>query len=547
METVITSTALWEDFDPSAEPLDVNVLKTEEFDGIVIKTLFFTGRTVADGKTRVLAKVGYKIGKGAKPSVLLIDNYKKPVDAEELKFWANNGFVAMAVDFAGRCAKGPYTLYPNSLDYCNRDVAKSYFFVEESAKQNKIYEYALNCMRAVTYLLEEEKAKSVSVITVKKGAAVGVVVLGTDKRITNGAVVFGSLHREFPPYEAEEEQTLNEMSDEALRQRMEYEQKRQIWTAGIAPQNYAMQIKVPVYLIVSANSPHVSSTHSNQMYYRLNDDSRMLLLPLTMDYITDEYSQCIVKWCKGNTVEENVDICPYSDASGDNFVKITTNLPHSKIDLWYSRNPQSSCRNWVKAPLKKTEDGFIAELDVYEQNSTAIAFALVKGVVDITTALCEISVNRPKKVSVPTRSLCTCNGDGNLVSIARGMGWHCKKGNVEYCKGYLDIYGAKSTGLATFAINDPAVRRNDGFTVSFDVSCNVPQTLWAFVMSDFGGENTEYKQAVHLIGDGKWQRVTLEGTDFHSPDGKQMPEDTSVDMFAVIADEEFLINNIFLV
>lgn len=545
METVLTSAALWQDFDPSAEPLDVNVLKTEETDGIFIKTLYFTGRTVADGKTRVLAKVACKQSKTVKPAVLIIDNYKKPIDSEELKFWANNGFVAMAIDFAGRCTKGASTLYPSSLDYCNCDVAPSYFFVGDSIKNTKIYEYSLNCMRAITYLLQEENTKNVSVITVKKGAAVGVVVLGTDTRITNGAVVFGSLYREFPPYQ-EEDENPNEMSEKALQKRLDYEQKSQIWTTGIAPQSYAMQIKVPVYLIVSANSPHVSSEHSNKMYYRLNDDSRMLLLPLTMDYLSDEYAQYLVKWCKGTTVEESVDVSPYSDSDCDNFVKVSTTLPHSKVDLWYSRTA-GSCRNWVKAPLKKTEDGFVAELDVYRPESNLVAFAFVRGAVPITTALCEVNVSHPTKVQIPTRSLCTCNGDGNLVSVARGSSWHCKKHSVEYCKGYLDIYGAKSTGLATFAVNDPAVRRNDSLVFSFDVCCDVQQNLQAFVMTDFGGENVEYTQSVHLIGDGKWQRITLDGADFHSADGKQMPEDVVVEMFAVVADEEFLINNIFLV
>ncbi len=74
METVLTSTALWKDFDPQAEPLEVNELRTEEKDGIFTKTVYFTGRTVSDGKTRVLAKVCFKPSKSAKPAILLVEN-----------------------------------------------------------------------------------------------------------------------------------------------------------------------------------------------------------------------------------------------------------------------------------------------------------------------------------------------------------------------------------------------------------------------------------------------------------------------------------------
>lgn len=35
MDQLYTSTTLWQDFDPTAEDLDVNVLKTVESDGVI--------------------------------------------------------------------------------------------------------------------------------------------------------------------------------------------------------------------------------------------------------------------------------------------------------------------------------------------------------------------------------------------------------------------------------------------------------------------------------------------------------------------------------
>lgn len=549
METVLTSTALWKDFDPQAEPLEVNELKTEEKDGVITKTVYFTGRTVSDGKTRVLAKVCSKLGKGPRPAILLVDNYKKPIDGEELAFWAKNGFVAMAIDFAGRSSKGISTLYPSSLDYCNGDVAKSYFYVGTDTKQNKIYEYALNCMRAITYLLQEEKAKTVSVITVKKGVAVGIVVLGTDKRITNGAVIFGSLYREYPEYEGNTDATVGEMDEDELQKRLAYEQKKQMWTASIAPQSYASNTTVPVYLIVSASSPYVSSYNSNKMYCRMNENSRMLFLPLSLDYMSDTVVQNVVRWCKGTTTPEEAELSQVT-LKGDNYIKVKTTLPHSKIDLWYSRNSGSRCRNWIKAPLKKVDDGFVAELDIYGPKSRVVAFAYIKSAVDITTPLCKAEIVSPSKVKIPTRSIFTCNnncGGNNLIPLAKGDDWHGKRLNIVCTKGYLDICGAKSRSLATLALNDPSMRRHEIFTVSFDVSCNAPQILKVCAMSGFGTTNTEYYQSVQLAGDGKWQRITVEGANFHSDDGRIMPEDTVVELLSFVADDEFLINNIFLV
>lgn len=543
MEKVLTSTVLWQDFDAEKENLDVNVLNVVE-DEYVVKSVYFTGRKVSDGESRVFAKVCNKVGKNSKQAVLLIDDYGKRIDDNELKFWAENGFLAMALDFAGRREKGAYTIYPQSLNYCNADVAKGYFQFGDTVRESKIYEYALMCMRAVTFLLKEAKAKTISVVTIKKGARVGAIVLGTDNRITNGTVVFNSLYAEYPPYKA------GKNGDEwsgSLEARLAYEDRSQSWTTGLAPQTYAMQIKVPVYFILSANSPYVDLVSANKMFYRLNSSSRILMLPMVLDYIPDEYTQGIVKWCRGSASVDDISLKKYVDNGYDNYVILNTKLPLSKLRLWYSRNVNGRARNWVSAPLKKTEEGYVAELDVYQEESSVLAFAFATGAVNYTTPLCEIQVSKPHKVKITTRSIYVGTCESNLVPLSALDVWHGQNNTVEYTTGYLSIKGAKSTGLATFAINDPAVRRNENFTVSFDICCSVPQDLHVLAMTDFGFENVVYKSVVKLIGDGKWQRITMEESKFKMDDGRQMSEDAKVQLLAFVADGEFIINNVFLV
>lgn len=122
MDQLYTSTTLWQDFDPTAEDLDVNVLKTVESDGVITKRLYFTGRSFADGsKTRVFATVCNKAEKPSKKAILVVDNYKREIDESVLTDLANRGFVAMAIDFVGRREVGLHTLYPRCVDYCNAD------------------------------------------------------------------------------------------------------------------------------------------------------------------------------------------------------------------------------------------------------------------------------------------------------------------------------------------------------------------------------------------------------------------------------------------
>ena len=100
---ILTTQALWENYNPAEEPLEANVFKTVEKDGLVTKQLYFTGRTVNnDVKTRVYAVVCHKNTHSVKQGVLLIGDYRKPINLGDLEELAKQGFVAMAIDFAGR-------------------------------------------------------------------------------------------------------------------------------------------------------------------------------------------------------------------------------------------------------------------------------------------------------------------------------------------------------------------------------------------------------------------------------------------------------------
>ena len=85
-------------------------------------------------------------------------------------------------------------------------------------------------------------------------------------------------------------------------------------------------------------------------------------------------------------------------------------------------------------------------------------------------------------------------------------------------------------------------------TISFDVCCDIRQQVCVTLVSNFGKESQQYRQTAELVGDGKWQRVTLEGKNFRRiGDGRQISEEERVEMMIVHAEGEFIINNIYLV
>lgn len=541
---ILTAEMLWEGYDPTAEQLETNVFKTVECDGLITKQLYFTGRTFGDGaKTRVFATVCYKNTKSIKPAVLLVGNYKQPINMRDVEQLAKNGFVTIAIDFVGRTNKGLHTIYAPELDYCNADVAPDMFYVGETARDTKLYEYALNCRRAITYLMREEKIKSVSLVTVDNGVYVGIIALGVDKRLTNGAILFGNMSRQFPEYDEE----IDESDAESLNRHLEYDKQRQAWTLGLAPQTYAIQINIPLYIVNTANSSRVDLNVANKMANRLNHNCRYLILPNSLDYFSDRYFESLVKWLKGAQVPVASQLSSHIDANGDYCLKVQTSSSINKTSVWYCSNPRNRAMYWRQAKLVKDGAFYIAKLDLYERHNEITAYALFDRDVAISTQLFKdtVTVVKPKIVN---KNIFSGQGEQKLIRLDIADSWLNLPLEQQLTEGYLGIVGAKGKKFATFAIADSSLCKNGTFTLGFDICSNFRQKMKVVGICGFGDSNLLYCQTTELIGDGKWQRVTVDKENFRRVgDDKQISEEEIVDMIVIAAEEEIIVNNIFLV
>ena len=545
MDNVLSSQTLWEGFDPTAEQLDTVVIKQDTNNGIVTKYLYFTGRELEQGKSRIFATVCYENNRKAKTGVLVIGDYDKPIEEDILTDLATRGFVAMSIDFAGRRDVGLHTLYPEQLDYCNADVAKTMFEITQTARETKMYEYTLNCRRAITYLLEEQKVKDVSVLTSIKGVYVGIMVLGVENRVKNGVLLFGNLFRSYPEQIADD--NMMRMNADELERHLAGELKRQMWSLGLAPQAYAMQIKVPVYVVNSANSPYVDITETSRTFFRLNGESRLLILPTAMDYLPTKYTDCVVRWLNGYVAKPKSEIKSFVDDNGDYCVRVQTTRPIDQTEVWYCADAEGKARHWTKANLEVTDNGYVAKINLFEKECTVAFFALFEDDVAVSTPLVveKVTAQNPKKAM---NIIFSGTGNQCLIPVApRKMWWNVDL-KPELAKGYLNLVGAKGKALATFAINDKSIRIDPAFTLGFDICSNVKQQIKITAVKMFGDKNQQYSQTTEVAGTGKWERVTFDKANFHrNDDGRQLTDEEKVDLLVISAENEFIVNNIFLV
>ena len=540
MEDILTSQKLWEGYDPEAVDLDVTVLNVTENDGIITKRLYFTGRELGDCKTRVYGVVCQKATRAHRPAVLIVNNFEKELDEKVLFDFAERGFVAMAIDYVGARETGLFTLYPEQLKYCNASAHQDPFDVKTTAAEIKLYEYALNSRRAITYLLREEKAKGVSVMGVSKGVDVACMVMGTDGRITNGILAFGRIWRNYP------ELVINPDED-TLEKQIEYDFKSQSWMLGLAPQTYMLQIKVPLYIIISANSFYTNVRNANKSFARVNCVSKLLILPKTMDYLPTKYTGGVVNWLKGHYQSDAAEIAPCHEG-GDYCLRVITQLPMNKVTLWYCINAVGRGKHWIKADLKPAEDGsgYYSEISLYEQNCKILAFAQIDGELPTSTKLFEdsVTIKNLKKAN----NIIFNAASGQILPLVSPNGeWWNVNLLPKQAKGPMNIVGQAGKALACFAINDTSLRYKSAFTLGFDVFCESKQNITVTALCKFGEKNERYQLSATIFG-GKWERVMFEKEKFHRDfDGRQLTENDKVDGFIISADNEFIVNNILLV
>lgn len=544
---ILNSQSLWENYDPTAEPLEVNEFKTVEEDGLVTKRLYFTGRNLDGGaKTRVYGIVCYKNTNPAKQAVLYVGDYKESVNIDDLKQLARKGFVAMGIDFAGRNGKGMYTAYPDGLKYCNAVEAPDMFEIATTAKETKLYEYALNCRRAITYLFMQDKVKGVSLIAAGRGTYVGVITMGVENRLTNGAVLFGALSINYP--EADVVGAVDTSDTESLKRHLDYDIHRQSWTLGLAPQTYAMQIKIPVYVVNSANSNYVDIEQVNKTNARMNKDCRFLTLPNALDYVSDKYFDSVVRWIKGAQVPTPQTLTATTDANGEYCIRVQTSSSINKTSVWYCSNPKGRAKYWRSARLVRDGACYLAKMDLYDKENDIIAFCLADREVATATPLYydKVTVARPKIVN---KNIFSGNGTQYLIRLDTTSRVLNVELEQQLAEGYLGIVGAKGKALATFAISDATLCKNASLTLGLDFCCSVRQKLTVTAVCGFGSDDVEqFNQTLQLDGAGKWQRITIERENFRRVnDGKQIADDDVIDMLVMSADDEFIVNNVFLV
>ena len=106
---------LWAGFDPRAEPLDVEILKEWEEDGVVLKVLRYRIGIFKGKKAMMAAVYGYPKGGSKLPGLVQIHGGGQYADYKAPLSNGKRGYATISISWAGRISAPGYRVSPNEV------------------------------------------------------------------------------------------------------------------------------------------------------------------------------------------------------------------------------------------------------------------------------------------------------------------------------------------------------------------------------------------------------------------------------------------------
>ncbi|MEG1706060.1 MAG: hypothetical protein RR291_01015, partial [Clostridia bacterium] len=535
MSKLLTPLELWGEFDPNDTPLNTDVFKTVDDGEVKKEYVFFSGRLAKDGVTRVFGVIARPSKEGIYPSLFICKNISKPLDEEELSFWAKRGFVAMSIDYFGEIANMRHTLYPTSRDYCNYSRAgRRATFVDDTVRETVWYEYVINSMRAMS-VLESKNQGKIRIIAIKEANKVGIILSAMDKRIEATSVIFGDIWEE--EKSESEQMNLNTGADELNAQlAMSEELDRRI--VGLAPQSYLQYINSPIYIIININSHHSITSQNVEAIGRINNARRLMIFSNCVANVNSRNIETMSNWLK-NPTDMSTDSVSIKLSESNGQIIATATVTGEKdlfTTIWYNRGSKVN-KQWLLAHSVTDSNGTTtAILDLYSSTAQIEVFATVHGKISYSSEIVSII---PEKITSgklvlknKTRLLFSGESEENIfmpMMDKTDSDWHKEIPIPVIEKGLFNIKGIKGKNFGTFAIRDDKVDRLGTDTLCFDISSKVTQPLVVEAVENWNGEEKRYFSKVMVTDNGKWNKVVLSKSRFKTADGEELRDNDDID------------------
>lgn len=523
----MTPPEIWAGYDPRAAPLDEEVHRMWEEDGVTYREVYFNGEPF-DGKyVRIYGIYAAPTGGANLPAMLHIHGGGQTANEQWLKELAGRGYAVLTYNWGGEWPnRERYTLWkdvPNG-DHKKRKGTR---VTLPTPRGDAYFLWTQAAMRCLTYLERQPE------VNPGKIGAFGISMGGTimwnlafDPRIKAGCAVYGAgwntYTHEDPSYAIGHSGKTPSAND--LR-----------WRASLAPEASAPYVRFPMLFLSSSNDRHGYMDRAEDSLKLIPEGvpRAWALTPRFRHHIGADFIHDLPGWMdvhlKGEGVwPANPDAHMVKGEGGVPVFSLTPDRPKDvvKVEVFYAlENPFAVNRHWRNGQVRESGGVYSAGTPVMNAEEYLFAFANI-------TYQSGIVITSPLQAVMPS-------GIGAVASIiepsrlfydgVEGLaGWtHNSTGTdpipARAQKRLMTATGPEGkpcftvdrVSPMTYAPGDPEFRAPRGASLQFDIKTDKGEDFAAKLHRNYWvADFKTYSCDVHLEADPGWQTVTLTGAQF---------------------------------
>jgi len=528
---------LWSEFDPRSEPLDLQVVREWEKDGIVFQYVTYHVGTFKGAEARMAAFYGFPKGSGKVPGLLHLHGGGQRAFLHEVEFYAKKGYACLSINWGGREMEesGPGdpntdwgTVDPtqqNVPGYFNLQPGEQYLDPFESPRNNNWYLLTLGARRGLTFLEQQPEVdpERLGVYGHSMGGNLTVYVAGTDNRVKVAAPsVGGSGFRTYPWPLLPEQRKHTPQGDVGL------------FRATLGFQSYAPHVQAPLVWLGATNDFHGIMDDTYRTGALMPQEKvRYAFTPHMNHRFTPEFAVARPLW-----IDQHLKGTFHFPATPDSTLALATedgvpvfkvmpdgSMPVVQVHLYYSVDPDPQARFWRSAHAVREGDTWSAKLPIPSSDQPLFAFANV---------YYRLGEPQPVPFALPAETFAI----SSLMHAAIPEDLHRESVRAtdtpallidDFADGFQDWYTLSPDNphhwqFWTRKITDPKWRGRPGYLLTFDVKAEKPNELVVVLTENFfrgyRGKKQDFAAVVKLAGGDQWQTISLSPDDFKAVDSE---------------------------
>ena len=540
---------LWAGYDPQKEPLQTEVVREWEEDGVVVRYLRYYIGTFK-GKPAWMAAF-YAFPKNAKnlPGVLHMHGGGQRANLTLVKFHASQGYGALSVNWGGKPMEGARPGEANTdwgavdptqnnvQGYFNLLPGVKFLDAQESPRNCNWFLITLGCRRGLTFLEQQSEVdgKRLGIRGHSMGGNLTMYVAGSDSRVKVASPsAGGSGYRTYARYGLPPQIRKVKGDLELFRRTMGY-------------QFYAPRITAPLLHLGASNDFHgqMDATYATGARVSKKVPQRFVFAPHFNHRFYPEQQVSRILWLDQH-LKGGVEL-PETPASELKLKPIpmlrvtpSKELPVNRVDIYYSVDPDSRSRFWRDTKAKQDGGSWEAQLPVMDLKRPLFAFA-------------NIYYQLPKPAALPrnqqVEEVCISSllheaKPGALEEAGVKTSGRTERVIDDFKRGFHDWYtlGGNHRPLWqhwTRKVTDPKWRGPKGANLALTIQSEQPNVLGIVLHENtwrrYRGKKCTYVAEAKLKG-GKTETVAFDLSDFKNvTDGVSLKSWDELDELGLVA------------